>query len=126
MAKQTAPTPTAPAAPEAAEEKNLIGRPELERRVREKLPNLLTTNALAHETTVAVLDAIKEIIIENIDTDGARLKLPGYFSFKIVHKAARTRTNPATGKKVMGHAKRKIKLVLGADLMLLETVKAQA
>ena len=56
----------------------------------------------------SVLDALEEIAIENLKTDG-KVYLPGFGTFKSVIVAGREHRNPITGAPVFVPAHRKVK-----------------
>lgn len=130
MAKAETKTAAAPA-PVETEDKNALGRAAIEERWLAKMTELLPAEMkitarreFAHEAALAFFDVITELLKENAENDGFKIRVPKFGKWEVHHKAARMRRNPKTGEKKMGSAYRKIKFVVSPEWRdNIETVK---
>ncbi len=60
-------------------------------------------------------DAVLDCITANLK-NGERVQLPGFGSFKVTHRAARTGRNPKTGEAIQIKASNSVKFTVGKEL----------
>ena len=70
---------------------------------------------ISKKEATAAFDAVLDCITSNLK-NGERVQLPGFGSFSISHRAARTGRNPATGAAIKIKASNGVKFKVGKDL----------
>jgi DNA-binding protein HU-beta len=63
-----------------------------------------------------VLKALEETIQETVANGDGKVTIPGFVSFELTHRAARTARNPRTGEPLDIPAQRAVKVSAGARL----------
>lgn len=74
-----------------------------------------SVEGLTKKQAAEVFDAIFETITDYLK-DGERVALPGFGSFSVAERAARTGRNPATGEEITIAASRNAKFKAGKEL----------
>lgn len=99
-------------------------RPELVKRVQAALT--LATRKEAEGVLAAVIAALEDTLVENIEADGYQLKLGSFGKLVVQHKPGILRKIPFTGETKVTSRRRKVKFIGLGKLRQLEKVNDSA